>query len=113
MAGKIIMWVVTFGCWALFFAIGAHAKKLQRPMGFWAGSQVDASRISDVKQYNRENGILWQRYALWYAAAGLAEIRSPILALIILILGGTAGLALLICAYKKIYRKYSIPEKAL
>lgn len=113
MAGKIIMWVVTFGCWALFFSIGAYAKKLQTPMGFWAGSEVDASQLSDVKQYNRENGIMWQLYALWYLAAGLAEIWNSILALVILILGGTAGLALLICAYKKIYRKYSDPKKAL
>lgn len=34
MAGKIIMWAVSFGCASLFFAIGVYAQKLKKPMGF-------------------------------------------------------------------------------
>lgn len=106
MAGKIIMLVVCFGCAILFFAIGTYAQKMKRPMWFWSGSEVDASQITDVKQYNKENGIMWQLYSFWYLAAGLAEIWSTIIALIFLVLSCTVGVALLITSYNKIYKKY-------
>ena len=106
MVGKIIMWVVCFGCGILFVAIGVYARKLKKPMWFWAGSEVDASLITDVQQYNKENGIMWQLYSLWYFAAGLAEIWNTLIAAGILVLGGTVGIALLIARYNRIYIKY-------
>ena len=108
MAGKIIWWIVCFGCAGLFVGIGAYAKKLKTPMWFWSGSEVDPSLITDVRQYNRENGIMWQLYSLWYFAAGLAEIWSTILALVILILGCLVGSGLLICHYNRICKKYRV-----
>ena len=106
MAGKIIMWTVTFGCAILFFAIGVYAQKLKKPMWFWSGSEVDVSQITDVKQYNKENGVMWQLYSLWYFAAGLAGFWNPIVSLIFLVLSCTVGIALLIGSYDKIYKKY-------
>lgn len=108
MAGKIIWWIVTFGCAILFYSIGAYARKLEKPMWFWSGSEVNASQIADVKQYNRENSVMWKLYSLWFAAAGLAEIWNTIVALIILVLSCTVGIALLICSYKKIYEKFRV-----
>lgn len=106
MAGKIIMWLVSFGCAFLFFAIGVYARKLKKPMWFWSGSEVDASQITNVTQYNKENGIMWQLYSLWYLAAGLAEIWNTILALILLVLSCTVGIAILILSYNRIFKKY-------
>jgi len=60
MAGKIIMWIVTFGCAILFFSIGVYAMKLKKPMWFWSGSEVNPLEISNIKKYNRENGIIPQ-----------------------------------------------------
>lgn len=108
MAGKLIMWIVAFGCGILFFAIGLYAQKLTKPMWFWSGTEVDASQLSDVTQYNKENGIMWKMYSLWYFAAGLAEIWSSVIALILIVLSCTAGIALLVYTYSKIYKKYSI-----
>ena len=108
MAGKIIMCAVSFSCAILFFAIGVYARKLKKPMWFWSGSEVDASQITDVRLYNKENGTMWQLYSLWYFAAGMAEIWNTIIALILLILSGTVGIALLIGSYNKIYKKYSV-----
>lgn len=108
MAGKIIMWTVTFGCAILFFAIGVYAQKLKKPMWFWSGSEVDASKITDVTRYNKENGVMWQLYSLWYFAAGLAEFWNPIISLIFLVLSCTVGIALLIGSYNKIYKKYRV-----
>ena len=108
MAGKIIMWVVCFGCAILFFAIGIYARKLKKPMWFWSGSEVPASQITDVAQYNKENGIMWQLYSLWYFAAGLAEIWSSLLAVIILVGSCTVGIVPLVYSYNKIYKKYRV-----
>lgn len=108
MAGKIIMCTVAFGCAALLFAIGVYAQKRKKPMWFWSGSEVDASQITDVKQYNKENGHMWQLYSLWYFAAGFAGLWNPIAALLFLVLGCTAGIALLIGSYNKICKKYGL-----
>lgn len=108
MAGKIIMWIVSFGCAILFFAIGVYARKLKKPMWFWSGSEVDATKITDVKQYNKENGVMWQLYSLWYFAAGISEIWNPILALLFLVLSCSIGIVLLVRSYNKIYKRYSI-----
>ena len=108
MAGKIIMWVVSFGCAILFFGIGVYAKKLEKPMWFWSGSEVDSSEITDVKKYNNENGVMWQLYSLWYWAMGVAEIWSSSLSLLFLILGCTVGIVILIYSYNRIYKKYRV-----
>lgn len=108
MTGKIIMWIVSFGCAILFFSIGVYARKLKKPMWFWSGCEVDTSQIKDVKQYNKENGIMWQLYSLWYFSAGVAEFWNTIIAVIFLVLSCTVGLAILICSYNKIYKKYQI-----
>ena len=108
MAGKIILWIVCFGCGILFFCIGIYAKRLKKPMWFWAGTEVDAAKISDVKAYNRENGVMWQLYSLWYFAAGVAEFWIPLLAVALLVSGCTVGMIFLVGTYLKIYKKYSV-----
>jgi hypothetical protein len=108
MAGKIIGWVVAFGCALLFYGIGAYAQKREKPMWFWSGTEVDATKITDVAQYNAENAAMWKWYSLWYIAAGLAQIWSSIAYAIILVLSCTVGLAILIRTYKRIFEKYSI-----
>ena len=102
------MCVVYFGCAVLFLSIGMYAKKLKKPMHFWSGVEVDASKISDIVQYNRENAAMWQLYSLWYFAAGIAEIFNSILAPVFLILGCSAGSAILVCSYNRILKKYSV-----
>ena len=106
MAGKIIMWIVSFGCAILFFSIGVYARKLKKPMWFWAGSEVDEKQITDVRQYNKENGVMWQTYSLWYFTSGIAEIWNPVLAVIFFVLGCSVGIVFLVVSYSKIYKKY-------
>ena len=100
------MWLVSLGCACLFFGIGVYAKNREKPMWFWSGSEVDASQITDVRQYNKENGTMWKLYSLWYVATGIAEIWNSNLALLILVLSFTAGLVQLIVTYQRIFHKY-------
>lgn len=108
MAGIIIMCIVSFGCGILFYAIGLYAQKRTEPMWFWSGSQVKASEITDVQQYNQANGRMWKCYSLWYFAAGAASIGGSVFALVFLVLGCTLGSILLPCWYNRIYQKYSV-----
>jgi len=110
MVEKIICWLVTFGSAVLFYSIGVYAQRREKPMWFWSGTRVEADQITDIKQYNTENGTMWKWYSLWFAAAGLAEIWSSIAMLIFLVLSGTVGLAVLIRSYKKVYKKYSVKQ---
>ena len=105
----MIVWYATcFGCALLFIGIGIYARRLEKPMWFWAGSEVDPETVSDVKQYNRENGRMWILYSLWYIAAGLAMIWSSGAAVAIMVLGCTVGIGLLIASYQKIFNKYKV-----
>ena len=108
MTGKIIMWIVCFGCGFLFFAIGLYAQSLRKPMWFWSDADVDPAGITDVKQYNKENGTMWQLYSLWYFGAGLAEIWNTVAAVILLVLSCTVGIALLIRSYRGICDRYQV-----
>lgn len=108
MAGKIIFCIISLGCGIMCYAIGAYAQKLTKPMGFWSGKEVKSTEITDITAYNKENAAMWKVYSLWYFAAGIAEIWNEYVALILLVLGGTAGIFLLIRTYKKIYNKYKV-----
>ena len=110
MEGKIICWIVSFGCAILFYSIGVYAQRREEPMWFLSGSKVSADQITDVKSYNQENANMWKLYSLWYVVAGIAEIWNSIAMLIILVLSCTVGFVILIRSYKKIYKKYSIRQ---
>lgn len=108
MAGSMIMGMVSFGCGIVFYSIGVYAEKLTKPMGFWSGTEVDASKITDVGQYNKENSVMWKLYSLWYFAAGAAGIWNSMVSVVCLVSSCTIGLVLLIRSYNRIYRKYSV-----
>ena len=106
MAGDIIWYVTIFGCAMLFCGIGVFAKKTEKAMWFWSGSEVDPDTITDIKRYNAENAHMWFLYSLWYWIAGFAWIRSVAAALIILVLGCSVGIVMLVRTYLKIEKKY-------
>ena len=108
MIDSIICFIVSFACGALFYGIGDYAKKLKTPMHFWSGSKVQTLEIKDVKNYNKENCIMWKLYSLSYFIAGILGFLNLIFFAIILTLNCTIGLFLLILSYKKIYKKYQI-----
>lgn len=108
MPESIIWYITLFATATVFFLIGVYAQKREKPMWFWAGSEIEVSQVIDVKQYNKENGTMWKLYSLWFWAAGLAEIWSSVAALVVLILSCTVGLPLLIDTYKRISKKYIV-----
>ena len=106
MAGTIIWCVTIFGCAALFFGLGIYAWKLDKPMWFWAGSEVDPKTITDLKAYNRENAKMWMWYSVWYWFSGISWFWNEGIALTALILSCSVGIGLLIYHFQKIEKKY-------
>ena len=95
-----------FGCGALIFGIGIYAKKLEKPMWFWSGTDEDPATITDVRAYNRENSRMWKWYSAWFWAAGVLWIWNEVVAVVVLALGCTVGIGLLIGRYLRIEKKY-------
>lgn len=106
MIGEIIWYVTLFGCAIMFCGIGAYAGRLEKPMWFWAGTEVDPSGITDVKAYNQENAKMWKAYSLWFWIAGILMAWSSVAALFVLAMGGTLGIVLLVVDFTRIEKKY-------
>ena len=105
--GNILFAVCTVGCSISFFCYGRWITRQEKPVGFWANTPFDASRISDVSGYNREYGKLFQGFSIAPGLAGLAMLLFfEYLSLVILILWVVPGIWWLIHRYKAIEKKY-------
>ena len=112
----VIMLVCTWCCGLLFYLIGHYGDKSTKPMHFWAGSEIDPRRISDVPAYNHANAVMWKLYAIPYWLAGVLScfglLREVfiIAGTVMLFLAGFPGIPLLIRKYKQIEKKYVSSE---
>ena len=108
MAGIIIWCITVFGCAILFYGIGIYAEKREKPMWFWAGTNVDEKKISDVKAYNAENAKMWKIYSLWFFASGIIYFWHSGISILLLVLGCTLGIGILVATFNKIEKKYQV-----
>ena len=91
---------------ALITGIGVYAWKREKPMWFWSGTTVSEEEITDVRAYNRANGIMWIAFSavFWLSAVlGFMQIKA---APVIMLAGCFAGIPALVIAYGLIYKKY-------
>ncbi len=81
-------------------------------MYFYAGSDTDDSKITDVKVYNSANGIMWMTYGALYFIPMLVYILVPdkindtVLSVSVVIC--FLGLLAVLWIYQKIDDKYRI-----
>ena len=108
--GGIIVGVIINGICALVFILfGLYALKKETPIHFWAGTTVKSEKISDVKAYNKANGVMWIIYGSLFVLAVLAILlKQPLIANIIIIIVYFPGIIILIIVYRSIYSKYKI-----
>lgn len=91
---------------ALITGIGVYAWKREKPMWFWSGTTVSEEEITDVRAYNRANGIMWIVFSavFWTSALlGLLRVRT---AAAVMLVGCAAGIPALVVVYGKIYNRY-------
>lgn len=91
----------------LFTSIGIYAWRRKKPMWFWAGDTVSEDEITDVRAYNRANGIMWICFSLplWLGII-VGVCHSIILGANIILVDSTVGLVLMMMAYTFIRKKY-------
>lgn len=107
MEAAIPFTIITWFCAATFIGIGIFAFKKKTPMHFWSGTTVKPGEISDVKAYNKANGIMWIGYGAIVALSGLLSfVFGTAIGGIFLTVSCTLGLLILIIVYGKIYNKY-------
>lgn len=104
----IVWFICVWGSAALFCGIGIYAERREKPMWFWSGTSDKEIKVTDVKAHNKDHGVMWKQYSLWFWIAGIAYIFNKKSALAILTLSATVGLVRLYLTYKKIERKYII-----
>ena len=91
----------------LFTSIGIYAWRRKKPMWFWAGDTVSEDEITDVRAYNRANGITWLCFSLplWIGTI-VVVCQNIILGTNIMLVDATVGLVLMMIAYTFIRKKY-------
>ena len=90
----------------LFTGLGFFAWFRKKPMWFWSGIPVPEEEITDVRAYNRANGILWLLFSLIFWTSTILGIFRIRTAGIVLIAGTFLGIPLLVFGYRRIERKY-------
>lgn len=107
---RILTLVILLFMGIFFTGLGIFAWRREKPMWFWAGSEVKAYALSDVRGYNRANGIMWLCYSLVFYAGAVVSYFYVDAAAIVVCSGCIGGIPILIFAYKKIYDKYKKVE---
>lgn len=106
-SGAVLFAITVWICGLLFIGIGVFAWKKKTPMHFWSGTTVKSEEISDIKAYNKANGIMWLIYGGMFMLVGLLSlICSVFVGAAITIFMSVPGLIILIIVYKKIYNRY-------
>ena len=103
---SIVMLCILVPLAAFFTGIGIFAWTRKKPMWFWSGSTVRESEITDVRAYNRANGIMWIAFSLIFWVAAVLGVFHAGAAGLVIGLGTVAGTVSLIFIYQAIYRKY-------
>ena len=95
-------------CGIVFIAIGIWAFVRKTPMHFWAGSVVLPETITNVKKYNRANGIMWCVFSIIFFATALIASFDFSLAFTFGMYGTIIGIILLILIYLLIKRHFYV-----
>ena len=103
---RIIWCIIMVPISLLMTGIGVYALKREKPMWFWSGTTVKEEEISDVKAYNRANGIMWLVFScVFWISTVLGFFKSSVAGLA-LIIGCFIGIPGLVIAYLRIYNRY-------
>lgn len=109
MGGIIVGGIINGICALVFILFGLYALRKETPIHFWAGTTVKSKEISDVKAYNKSNGLMWITYGSLFGLAVLAILlKQPLIANIIIIFACFPGIIILIIVYRSIYNKYKM-----
>ena len=112
--GTIIFFVVCIFLVVVFVGLGIYFMLSKKPANFWAGEKMRPEAVSDIKKYNRANGIMWIVYGvLFLIPAFVSLITNELDAAYILVPLIFAGTPILIFIYVKIIRPKYVSKELL
>ena len=91
---------------ALFTGIGIFAMRREKPMWFYSGTTVREEEITDVRAYNKANGIMWIVFSIPFWICVLVGCIWPKKAWIPLVIACFLGIPVLVFSWHRIYNKY-------
>ncbi len=105
---NILFVFISWFCGAIFILLGFSCFKQTTPTGFWSGVDVKAEEVTDVKAYNKANGIMWCVFSVFFWISGIAAIFNSVVSVIFMVLSCTVGIIGLIIGYGMIKRRYFV-----
>ena len=103
--GSIIGCVSYLFCALCLMAFGIYALKTKKPVNFWAGDKVPPEKVTDIKKYNRANGIMWISYGALFLSCCVITFFNAFAAGMVCMGLALAGIPALICIYTFIIKK--------
>lgn len=100
--------IISIFCSMVFGLIALWAFKRKDPMHFWSGTTVKPEEISDIRAYNKANGIMWLVYSLGMLTSGVLSLFGEFAGGIFMATLCFPGLGVLIITYYRIYNKYKV-----
>ncbi|MBR4335444.1 MAG: hypothetical protein IKP74_03220 [Clostridia bacterium] len=106
---ETVIWLVaSLALPLILLGVAIFAWTRRTPVWFYAG--IPSPTVTDVRAFNRANGIAWALFSLpFFAAAGVGVVHRLAAAGIILA-GCLFGIPLLVFSYHKICKKYEKTE---
>lgn len=107
MIGRIIALVSCLLCAIPFGIVSKYEKDSRDPVPFWSGDTSLKSKVTNVREYNREMCRLYQKCAIAFLLTGCSFLLSDLVGVVLLCFDCTIGIYLVYRGYKKILGRYS------
>lgn len=105
--GTIICFIACVVMFLIYAGVGLYLWRSKKPANFWTGEKIPAGVVSDVKKYNRANGIMWIVFGVLYLIPAFTTFASVLISGVIIGVLTFIGTPVLIIIYtKKIKPKY-------
>lgn len=107
MVGRIVGLISCVMCAIPFFVIAVYNKDSKEPISFWSGDTSLKEKVRNVKDYNKEMALLYQRCSVAFLITGIGFLVTPVAGGIMICLDCTLGIYLMYKDYKRILSLYS------
>lgn len=98
--------LINFVCAAIFSLLAYSCFISRRPVSFWSGEKITKEQVTNVRMYNKANGVLWSIYSGFYWIASVCGFVSTAVSIVITIVALTVGFVGLLVGYNIIKRRF-------
>ena len=110
---SIICFIVCLLMFLIFAGLGIYFWCSKKPANFWSGEKIPPDAISDIKKYNRANGIMWFVYGVLYLIPAFVALTNVLNAGILIFILTVGCTPILILIYVKIIRPKYVSKDLL